>query len=153
MGSPKDRIWTAPYGASARSDHTFTTVEPIPLTMQSVCGGKLYGREMHTSTNRNRPRSPHRISAVVRWSGNTNTWPDSPNHPERPLVSWGHTRSSHPEEEDAWQAGRDLFDRDVFLEEGLGPVFNGDNCRACHFDPVPGGAGPLGVNNVSWASK
>ena len=27
-----------------------------------------------------------------------------------------------------------------------GPRFNGDSCRACHFEPVVGGAGPLGVN-------
>jgi CxxC motif-containing protein (DUF1111 family) len=45
-------------------------------------------------------------------------------------------------------AGRDLFDRDVSLESGLGPEFNGDSCRACHFDPVLGGSGPDGVNVI-----
>ena len=71
-----------------------------------------------------------------------------PNTPRAAVGELGGTlrKLTSKEEEDAWQAGRDLFDRDVFLEEGLGPVFNGDNCRACHFDPVPGGAGPLGVN-------
>ncbi len=42
--------------------------------------------------------------------------------------------------------GRALFDRDVPWNEGTGPLFNGDSCRACHFDPVIGGAGPSGVD-------
>ncbi len=49
-------------------------------------------------------------------------------------------------EADTWLAGRNLFDRDMHLSEGLGPFLNGDSCRACHFDPVIGGAGPRGVN-------
>ena len=44
--------------------------------------------------------------------------------------------------------GRILFDRDFGLEEGVGPLFNGDACRSCHFDPVVGGAGPSGVDAV-----
>ena len=43
-------------------------------------------------------------------------------------------------------AGRAVFDRDVSLAAGLGPQFNGDSCRACHFDPVVGGSGPDDVN-------
>ena len=42
--------------------------------------------------------------------------------------------------------GRRRFDDDFGFAQGLGPLFNGDSCRACHFDPVPGGAGPLGVD-------
>ena len=42
--------------------------------------------------------------------------------------------------------GRAFFDRDILYSEGLGPRFNGDSCRACHFEPVIGGARPLGVN-------
>lgn len=45
-------------------------------------------------------------------------------------------------------AGREVFDRDVYRTEGLGPVFNGDACRSCHFDPIIGGAGPNDVNVV-----
>lgn len=42
--------------------------------------------------------------------------------------------------------GRRIFDKDFGLEDGVGnPRFNGDSCRACHFDPVIGGAGPVGV--------
>jgi CxxC motif-containing protein (DUF1111 family) len=47
-----------------------------------------------------------------------------------------------------FQRGRAAFDRDRPLEEGLGPRYNGDSCRACHFDPVPGGSGPADVNVV-----
>ncbi|MFW6050060.1 MAG: di-heme oxidoredictase family protein [Myxococcota bacterium] len=49
-------------------------------------------------------------------------------------------------ERERFLRGRAVFDRDVHAAEGLGPFFNGDACRACHFDPVPGGAGPVGVD-------
>jgi len=50
--------------------------------------------------------------------------------------------------------GREVFDRDFGYETGVGglegadltPRFNGDSCRACHFAPVLGGAGPRDVN-------
>jgi CxxC motif-containing protein (DUF1111 family) len=47
---------------------------------------------------------------------------------------------------ETWTRGRALFDRDLRIAAGLGPRFNGDSCRACHFDPVIGGAGPADVN-------
>jgi CxxC motif-containing protein (DUF1111 family) len=44
-------------------------------------------------------------------------------------------------------AGRRDFDREFGLSDGAGgPRMNGDSCRACHFEPVIGGAGPRGVN-------
>ena len=43
-------------------------------------------------------------------------------------------------------AGRSHFDRDRGALDGLGTEYNGDSCRGCHFDPVPGGAGPLDVD-------
>ncbi len=49
-------------------------------------------------------------------------------------------------ERELWLRGRAFFDRDIPISDGLGPYFNGDSCRACHFDPVIGGAGPMGVN-------
>ncbi|MEE2756456.1 MAG: di-heme oxidoredictase family protein [Myxococcota bacterium] len=55
-------------------------------------------------------------------------------------------------EKDQFLAGRHLFDRDVYLREGLGPYFSGDSCRGCHFEPVVGGAGPLGVNGTRFGS-
>ncbi len=47
-----------------------------------------------------------------------------------------------------FEAGRRVFDRDFRRSEGLGQGrgFNGDSCRACHFDPVVGGSGPAGLN-------
>ena len=42
--------------------------------------------------------------------------------------------------------GRAVFDRDVGPKAGLGPNFNGDSCRACHFSPAIGGAGPVDVD-------
>ncbi len=50
------------------------------------------------------------------------------------------------EDHDRFLEGRRLFDMDFTIQMGLGPAFNGDSCRACHFAPVIGGAGPLGVN-------
>jgi CxxC motif-containing protein (DUF1111 family) len=50
------------------------------------------------------------------------------------------------ESAELFERGRAVFDRDLGLDDGLGPMFNGDSCRACHFQPTIGGAGPLGVN-------
>lgn len=58
----------------------------------------------------------------------------------------GPSRELDADEERLFLQGRSVFDRDRFLVEGVGPLFNGDSCRACHFDPVVGGGGPLGVN-------
>lgn len=46
-----------------------------------------------------------------------------------------------------FEAGRILFDTDFGISQGVGaPRYNGDSCRACHMDPVIGGAGPRSVN-------
>lgn len=49
-----------------------------------------------------------------------------------------------------WLKGRALYDRDVGFRDGLGPVLNGDSCRGCHFEPIFGGAGPIGVSAVRF---
>ena len=49
---------------------------------------------------------------------------------------------------DEFERGRRAFDRDVWMTEGLGPLLNGDSCRACHFQPTIGGAGPVGVDVI-----
>lgn len=52
-----------------------------------------------------------------------------------------------------FEAARRAFDRDFGLGDGLGlPGFNGDSCRACHFEPVVGGAGPVGLDVVRQAA-
>ena len=45
-----------------------------------------------------------------------------------------------------FERGRAAFDRDMSYTEGVGPAFNGDSCRGCHFMPVIGGAGPSDVD-------
>ncbi len=64
----------------------------------------------------------------------------------------GPVQSLDDEEMARFARGRALFDRDAFLVggrgAGLGPRFNGDACRACHFDPVIGGAGPADVDVI-----
>ncbi len=70
--------------------------------------------------------------------------------PDEPIPSVGEYggpwRSLDPAEKERFRKGREVFDRDFSLGGGLGPRYNGDSCRACHFDPVIGGAGPAGVN-------
>lgn len=51
-------------------------------------------------------------------------------------------------EQDEFDLGREVFDRDTFMSGGLGPVFNGDACRSCHFDPIIGGSGPIDTNVI-----
>lgn len=46
-----------------------------------------------------------------------------------------------------FKRGREVFDRDFHQSTGLGaPGINADSCRACHQDPVIGGAGGLELN-------
>ena len=69
--------------------------------------------------------------------------------PDAPLPETGYGAPRRPLDADEtlrYLAGRDVFDRDFPIVEGLGPAFNGDSCRACHFDPVIGGAGPSDVD-------
>lgn len=56
--------------------------------------------------------------------------------PHRPLAS---------AEQDRFVRGRELFDKDFFVRDGVGPVMNCDSCRACHQDPVLGGSGGIDV--------
>ncbi|MCG5053582.1 MAG: hypothetical protein KA712_11530 [Myxococcales bacterium] len=49
--------------------------------------------------------------------------------------------------------GRRLFDHEFGAAGGLGPEFNGDSCRACHFDPALGGAGPADVDVTRQAIR
>ena len=72
--------------------------------------------------------------------------------PDEPIPAAGElggpSRELTPAEADRFEAGRRVFDRDFNPSDGLGlgRGFNGDSCRACHFDPVVGGAGPAGLN-------
>ncbi len=70
--------------------------------------------------------------------------PDAPIPPAGELG--GPDSEMTPGELALFERGRALFDRDIFLSEGTGPDFNGDSCRACHFLPVIGGAGPADVD-------
>jgi CxxC motif-containing protein (DUF1111 family) len=60
----------------------------------------------------------------------------------------GPVRALDPAEQARFLAGRAVFDRDTARGAGLGPRFNGDSCRACHFAPVVGGAGPADVDVI-----
>jgi len=69
--------------------------------------------------------------------------------PDAPIPAPGTAGAPHRilsgPEEAAFLRGRALFDKDFSGEEGVGPHFNGDSCRACHQDPVVGGAGGVDV--------
>ena len=64
----------------------------------------------------------------------------------------GPGRVLSPAELEQFLRGRELFDSRVHASRGLGlPEMNADSCRACHQDPVLGGAGGL-ESNVSRAA-
>lgn len=63
----------------------------------------------------------------------------------------GPDREFSEEEALSWRRGRELFDQAFSVEAGLGPLFNGDSCRACHLDPVMGGSGGIDVDVVRFA--
>lgn len=68
--------------------------------------------------------------------------------PVPPVGAYGGPRRAlDAVEEERFIEGRMLFDFEFGHEAGAGnPRMNGDSCRACHFEPVVGGAGPRGVN-------
>jgi len=69
--------------------------------------------------------------------------------PDAPIPPPGAPGAPHRElttaERDRFVRGRALFDRDFPITAGVGPHLNGDSCRACHQDPVIGGAGGIDV--------
>jgi CxxC motif-containing protein (DUF1111 family) len=79
-----------------------------------------------------------------------------PGAPVAPVGEFGGPfRELTSAEAERFLRGRAVYDRDHGHERGVGgmwstldtvPRFNGDSCRACHFDPVIGGAGPRDVN-------
>lgn len=48
-----------------------------------------------------------------------------------------------PDQERQFEAGKVVFDSAFRPETGLGPLFNGVSCVACHAEPASGGAGPV----------
>ncbi|MFW5921206.1 MAG: di-heme oxidoredictase family protein, partial [Polyangiales bacterium] len=70
-----------------------------------------------------------------------------PEEPPPPEGEYGGPMPGMSDSEMAmFEKGRRVFDRDFGIGEGLGPRFNGDSCRACHFDPEVGGPGPVDVD-------
>ena len=57
------------------------------------------------------------------------------------------------EEMERFEAGKALFDRIFAQEEGLGPLFNENQCSACHTDPAQGGTGEQLVRKASTFSR
>lgn len=75
----------------------------------------------------------------------------APDEPVPAVNTLGGPRRALSETELArFDAGRRRYDRDITLADGLGPTFNGDSCRACHKDPVFGGAGPLDLDVLRY---
>jgi CxxC motif-containing protein (DUF1111 family) len=84
--------------------------------------------------------------------------------PDAPILATGEyggpMRELNADEMARFIRGRALFDRDFGHGSGAGGMvgpdeggrFNGDSCRACHFDPVIGGAGPRDVNVMRHGS-
>ena len=54
------------------------------------------------------------------------------------------------DEKARFEAGRHLFEFPFTPREGLGPVFNGRNCEACHHIPMIGGSGPGYRGNIRY---
>lgn len=52
-----------------------------------------------------------------------------------------------------WLEGRALFDQNATVADGLGTFFNADSCRACHQDPVLGGAGGIDTSVVRYGHR
>ena len=67
--------------------------------------------------------------------------------------SGGPRRVLNLEEFQKFTRGRQLFDRNFLQKDGRNDFFNADSCRACHQDPIIGGAGGVDVNVLLVAKK
>ncbi|MGW8265694.1 MAG: di-heme oxidoredictase family protein [Longimicrobiales bacterium] len=57
-----------------------------------------------------------------------------------------------PAELERFRQGEVLFNKVFTPEEGLGPLFNENQCSACHTDPAPGGTGDQFVTKATrWS--
>jgi CxxC motif-containing protein (DUF1111 family) len=113
----------------------------------------LHGGEALRSREAYRALAPEQRQQVVRFLeslGGREQRSEGLLPPGAPLPlpgAWGGPeRALEPPEQERFLAGRHLFDKEFALGSGVGPLFNGGSCRACHFDPVIGGAGPLDVD-------
>ncbi len=114
---------------------------------------RLHGGEAEASRDRYLARTEGERALVVAFLeslGGREAYSEGLIPPNTPVAAAGEcggpTRTLDSEEAQMYLAGRGVFDRDMGVKRGLGPLFNGDSCRACHFDPVVGGAGPPGVD-------
>jgi CxxC motif-containing protein (DUF1111 family) len=81
---------------------------------------------------------PLAVSFAFAGEGNSLPPVGSPGGPSRPLT---------PPQAAQWLRGRAVFDHAFHKSEGVGtPEMNADSCRACHRDPVLGGAGGIDFN-------
>ncbi|MDP7009353.1 MAG: di-heme oxidoredictase family protein [Phycisphaerales bacterium] len=51
-----------------------------------------------------------------------------------------------------FELGKELFNTDISIEEGLGPIFNQTSCGSCHNNPL-GGAGSQTVTRFGFIDK
>jgi len=115
---------------------------------------RMHGGEAERSRDRYAELSEEERAALVEFLlslGGRSQASDGLIPPDTPIATTGSyggpLRDLSAADEERFLAGRDAFDREFGYEDGVGfPRFNGDSCRACHFEPVVGGAGPRGVN-------
>lgn len=114
---------------------------------------EMHGGEAQASRDRYMALSTEdrgRVIAFLRSLGGADQHSDGLLPPNAPIPAVGEyggpARALDAEGMARFERGRRLFDRDMFYAGGLGPRFNGDACRSCHFDPVIGGAGPSDVD-------
>jgi CxxC motif-containing protein (DUF1111 family) len=55
----------------------------------------------------------------------------------------------HPQELARFRQGEALFNKVFTPDEGMGPLFNENQCSACHTDPAPGGTGDQFVTKAT----
>jgi len=114
---------------------------------------RWHGGEAKAAANRYEELADRARADVIAflWSlGGASQRSDGLLPPSSPLPEPGEygapLRELNADERELFERGRELFDKDMGYGDGVGPTFNGDSCRGCHFDPVIGGAGPSDVD-------
>ena len=136
---------TAPYMHDGRAD----TLHDAVLAHGGEAKGVVEAYEKLSEEEQNN------IGAFLRSLGGKDQASEGLLPPEAPVPEHGMPGSPRALEDyelPRWQEGRRLFDHDTQLSAGLGPAYNGDSCRACHFDPIIGGSGPIDLNVMRFGT-
>ncbi|MEM7519181.1 MAG: di-heme oxidoredictase family protein, partial [Planctomycetota bacterium] len=101
-------------------------------------------QHMSRTSLRGRAFAPSALLLVAALSSCTDTdTSNQPGGPPQAVVLGSSISGLSAAEQEAFERGRAVFEREFKPSEGLGPFYNAVSCRSCHSTPVAGGSSKL----------